>query len=403
MVTKWSQAAATVVTMASGHVTKRGNAWRIVVDAGTDPITGKRRQITRTVRGTKREAEAVRNALLAEIAEGRVARSRSTVADLLEAWFEANEHDWSPRTALENRRQLDAVLIPALGSTKLSRLKASDLDAFYARARSGAYGSGKPLAAATVRKFHQILRSALQQGVRWEWIAVNPAANAQAPKGKRKEPTPPTPEDLATLLAFAEREAPDFFVYLRLASIVGARRGEMCGLRWSDFRDGYSVLEVRSSAVITREGIVVKETKTDRVRRVAIDGGTAELVAGHRAAMEERARTCGVTLAPDAFVFSYEADGSEPWRPDSVSRRFGWVRAQVGLEGVRLHDLRHYVATRLISAGVDIRTVATRLGHASPTTTLNTYSHFVPEADREAAELLGGLLSTGQSDHPDEP
>ncbi|MFN8039883.1 MAG: Arm DNA-binding domain-containing protein, partial [Acidimicrobiales bacterium] len=75
--------------MASGHVTKRGNAWRIVVDAGTDPITGKRRQITRTVRGTKREAEAVRNALLAEIAEGRVARSRSTVADLLEAWFEA--------------------------------------------------------------------------------------------------------------------------------------------------------------------------------------------------------------------------------------------------------------------------------------------------------------------------
>jgi hypothetical protein len=65
MVTKWSQAAATVVTMASGHVTKRGNAWRIVVDAGTDPITGKRRQITRTVRGTKREAEAVRNALLA--------------------------------------------------------------------------------------------------------------------------------------------------------------------------------------------------------------------------------------------------------------------------------------------------------------------------------------------------
>lgn len=89
--------------------------------------------------------------------------------------------------------------------------------------------------------------------------------------------------------------------------------------------------------------------------------------------------------------------------PTACRRRFGWVRAQVGLEGVRLHDLRHYVATRLISAGVDIRTVATRLGHASPTTTLNTYSHFVPEADREAAELLGGLLSTGQSDHPDEP
>lgn len=378
--------------MASGHVTKRGDAWRIVVDAGTDPITGKRRQLTRTVHGTKREAQAVRNAMLTEIAEGRASRTRSTVADLLNAWFEANEHEWSPRTALENRRQIDTVLIPALGSTKLSRLKASDLDAFYARARGGAYASGKPLAPSTVRKFHQILRSALQQGVRWEWIPVNPAANAQAPKGKRKEPTPPTPEELAKLLEFAEREVPDFYVYLRLASIVGARRGEMCGLRWSDFGDEYSVLEVRSSAVITREGIVVKETKTDRVRRVAIDAGTATLVAEHRAAMEERARACELTLGADAFVFSYEADCSEPWRPDSVSRRFGWVRDQVGLDNVRLHDLRHYVATRLISAGVDIRTVATRLGHASPTTTLNTYSHFVPEADREAAELLGGLL-----------
>lgn len=76
--------------MASGHVTKRGEAWRVVVDAGTDPVTGRRRQLTRTVRGSRREAESVRNALLSEVAEGRAARTGSTVADLLEAWFAAN-------------------------------------------------------------------------------------------------------------------------------------------------------------------------------------------------------------------------------------------------------------------------------------------------------------------------
>ena len=70
------------------------------------------------------------------------------------------------------------------------------------------------------------------------------------------------------------------------------------------------------------------------------------------------------------------------------------VAQRLGLEGVRLHDLRHYVATRLIASGVDPRTVANRLGHASPTTTLSIYSHFVPEADRDAAELLGGLLDS---------
>lgn len=378
--------------MASGHITKRGTSWRVVVDAGVDPSTGKRRQLTRTVQGSRREAEATRNRLLNEIAEGRAARTRATVGDLLEAWFAASEAEWSPRNALENRRVLDSVLIPALGTVKLARLKASDLDAFYGRARSGKLRAGRPLAASTVRKFHSILRSALQQGVRWEWISINPAANARPPRGKRKEPTPPTPEEMATLLAYAAREAPDIYVYLRLASILGARRGEMCGLRWTDFSAGYSAVEVRSAAVIAQGGIVVKETKTDRVRRVAIDSATASVLADYRVAMEERAQICGLAVVADAFVFSHEVDGSRPWRPDSVTRRFNWVRDRVGLGHVRLHDLRHYVATRLISAGVDVRTVANRLGHASPTTTLNTYSHFVPEADREAAELLADML-----------
>jgi integrase len=284
------------------------------------------------------------------------------------------------------------VLVPTLGSKRLAKLKASQLDAFYAAARAGRVSSGKPLAAATVRKFHQVLRSALQQGVRWEWLAINPALNAQAPKGKRKEPTPPTPEELAKLLDFAQREAPDFYVYMRVAASVGARRGELCGLRWSELSKDYSVVEVRSSAVLTRDGVVVKETKTDRVRRVAVDRSTAAHLAEHRTLVEDKAELCGVELSSDAFVFSYEPDGARPWRPDSVSRRFTWVRDRTNLPHVRLHDLRHYVATQLIAAGVDVRTVATRLGHASPSTTLNTYSHFVPEADREAAELLSDLL-----------
>jgi hypothetical protein len=64
----------------------------------------------------------------------------------------------------------------------------------------------------------------------------------------------------------------------------------------------------------------------------------------------------------------------------------------VGITGVRLHDLRHYVATTLLSAGVDVRTVAGRLGHSNASTTLNVYGHFQPAADRAAAEISGRLL-----------
>jgi integrase len=385
--------------MARGSLTKRGDSWRIVVDAGTDPITGKRRQLTRTVRGAKRDAEAAKAAMLTQVAEGRAVRTGATLTELLEAWYTANAEEWSPRTALENRRIIDSVIVPALGSRKLAKLRTAEIDAFYANARAGRFGSGRSLAASTVRKYHAVLRSALQQGVRWEWLAVNPVTLAQAPKGKRKEPTPPTPEELSRLLSAAEAEEPDFYAYLRLAASLGARRGEMCGLRWPDLASDLSTVELKAAVVISRDGVVVKETKTDRPRQIAIDRATAEVLATHRTAMTERAELCGVALVRDAFVFSYEADGSRPWRPDSVTRRFNSLRDEVDLAHVRLHDLRHYVATRLIANGVDIRTVATRLGHASPTTTLNTYTHFVSDADREAADLLASLLpTTGQAE-----
>lgn len=99
-----------------------------------------------------------------------------------------------------------------------------------------------------------------------------------------------------------------------------------------------------------------------------------------------------MTLSPGAHLFTDTADGSRPWRPDSATQAFTRLRDRAGLRGVRLHDLRHAVATRLIRAGVDVRTVAGRLGHASAATTLRVYSHFVPAADREAADLLGRML-----------
>ena len=86
-----------------------------------------------------------------------------------------------------------------------------------------------------------------------------------------------------------------------------------------------------------------------------------------------------------------KADGSRPWRPDVVTNRFAKLRHRLDLDGVRLHDLRHFVATRMLAQGADVRTVAGRLGHADATTT-RVYSHFLPERDREAAEQLDELI-----------
>jgi len=112
--------------------------------------------------------------------------------------------------------------------------------------------------------------------------------------------------------------------------------------------------------------------------------------------MAEAAALAGTSISAASFVFSETIDGSAPSRPDSATRSFRSLCKRASVEGVRLHDLRHYVATRLLTAGIDVRTVAGRLGHRNPSTTLNVYSHFVPESDQDAADTLGKIFGEAE-------
>ena len=366
-----------------------------MVDAGRDPLTGKRRQISRNVRGTRRQAEEVLARLLVEAGRGQHGgASNATVAELVDAWFELAKPDLSPSTVQTTRWFVDLYVRERIGRVPLRRLTVAALDRYYADLRDGGGENGKPLSPSTVRRVHNIVRRALEQGVRWGWIGSNPAAHASPPKLQRPELEPPSPEDVARLLRAAELDDPDFATFLRLAAATGARRGELCGLRWSAIDlEGAAVLIARS-IVRGDGGLVEKDTKTHQARRIALDDSTVELLAAQRARCEVRAIACDAVLRDEAFVFSYEADGSTPCPPLSVSQQYGRLRDRLGLEGVRLHDLRHYVATRLIAAGVSIRTVSGRLGHANAATTLGVYSHFVEATDQDAAKLLGALLDT---------
>jgi integrase len=110
----------------------------------------------------------------------------------------------------------------------------------------------------------------------------------------------------------------------------------------------------------------------------------------------------GLDWRPTSFVFTATVDGSASWFPDSASRRFRRLCEAADINGVRLHDLRHYVATRLLSDGVDVRTVAGRLGHRNAATTLNVYAHFLAQTDRAAARQLGSSFTDAlaRSDAP---
>ena len=178
-----------------------------------------------------------------------------------------------------------------------------------------------------------------------------------------------------------------------LGGVTGARRGELCGLRWSDVDDARRSLTVRRSIRhgLDKTTLVVAPTKSGRERRVALDARTLALLAGYRHQAELWADQAQVELAPDGYILTLDPTGSTPLKPDTVTAGFARATRRVGAHP-RFHDLRHMSASLLIGAGTDVRTVAGRLGHAGASTTVRIYAHAFEVRDRQAAEVLGALL-----------
>ena len=206
-----------------------GNAWQVIVHATRDPLTGKRRNLTGTAR-TKREAQALRAPLLTQVDEGRRPATDATLAQLLERWLEMADLAWS--TPVTYKGYIERTILPTLGHLPLRRLDTATLDRFYSELRRRGGVRGRPMAPATVRQVHAILRRALDQAARWGSIPANPAALASPPRLGSAEIRPPTLEDVSRLLETAYEADPDFAVLLWLAATTGARRGELCALRW---------------------------------------------------------------------------------------------------------------------------------------------------------------------------
>jgi integrase len=147
-----------------GFMRQRGESWELRVYVGRDEATGRRRYVNKTVRGGKREAERALAELVTHASRGDLRNSRATVAQLLERWFELVRADFSPSTERETRSIIDRTLLPGLGEMPLNRLTVADIDRFYRRLLKAGGRNGGPLAPATVRRSHVVLRRALAPG-----------------------------------------------------------------------------------------------------------------------------------------------------------------------------------------------------------------------------------------------
>ena len=390
---------------------------RVKVYAGVDPVTKKRTYLDEVVPAgprAAREAEKARTRLLAQVDERRNPRTRATVGQLLDKYLTVIDIEPTTRSTYEG--YIANHIRPVLGAVPLARLESETIDAFYAQLRicrircSGRSKEiehrtprphacddrcgphrCKPMAAATVRQIDAILSGACSRAVKWKWISVSPVDSATPPSAPTPNPQPPSAEQAARISTEAWKD-PDWGMFVWLAMMTGARRGELCALAWNrlDFPTG--VLTIRTSIAQEAGRTWEKDVKTHQQRRVSLDPPTVELLRLFHDRCRDRAASLGFTLPDDARMFSRDPDGRTWPKPDTVSQRYERMCARLGWN-LNIKELRHYSATELIASGVDLRTVAGRLGHSGGgVTTLRVYTAFRPEADARAATTLGARL-----------
>ncbi|MGP8182082.1 MAG: tyrosine-type recombinase/integrase [Acidimicrobiales bacterium] len=365
----------------------RPGVWELRVSLGKDPATGKYRQISKSFHGPARAADDALRDLVDKYGDAQEDGFGATFGQLLDRWLDECERmDLSPTTMRTYRAQVKQTIRPRLGKVVLTRLTPKHLDDLYRQMKE----EGR--SPKTIRNHHAIISSALHQGVRWEWVRENVADKAKPPRVSQRRVKAPSVEAVRSVIEAAEDRDPRLAPLLMLAALTGLRRGELCALRWTDVDFERGELDVSRSIVVIPGGLAEKSTKTDRFRMVALDEVGVALLTRHRANVDAWARQAEATVPNDAYVFSHAVDGSKPFRPDNVTGFFTRVRDSLGLHDVRLHDLRHFTATQLIGAGVDVRTVAGHLGHSDPSVTLRVYSHALEERDRAAAEIMGRVL-----------
>ena len=378
-----------------GRIAKRSkSSWTVVVDLGPDPVTGRRRQLSRAVSGPKRNAESLLVELLHERDAGlEHPRHRLTVAEYLDRWIaDYVATTLAPKTLESYRQIVHGHMAPALGSVALTALRPQQIQAWYTQLLDGGRTDGQGgLSRRTVLRYHQILHAALRQAVRWQLLVRNPADAVEPPRAPRRDLQVPDAQDVRKILAAAD--ATRYGPLVRLAVLTGMRRGELLGLRWADVDLDAAALNVQQSAQrITGQGMIFRQPKTRLSRRaIALSPAAVALLRQHRRRQAETRLLAGPAYADRGLVFT--SGLGAPVEPGNLLRAWGTIIAAADVGHVRFHDLRHAHATLLLRQGVHPKIVSERLGHASIAITLDTYSHVVPGLQEAAAAQLDALLA----------
>ncbi|AWK74262.1 recombinase XerD [Rhodococcus oxybenzonivorans] len=376
------------ITLPSG-----ATRYELIVDAGPDPDTGKRRQTRKRFR-TEKEVRTAYSEITSKVGNGEYTTRNIHTVDKVCADYLNGRHRLRP-TSLSKLEYDLQPLRQLFGDLKVQQIKKSHIDEMIRRLRDGGTVTAagrvrKPWSARSVNKtilaVHQVLDDARKQGL----VMRNVADGVDALEVDHVEMKTFTPDEVEKLLTAADRDRNGQAWHLALC---GLRRGEICGLRWADVdldKNLLAITNTRTSAGgRTTEGAPKSKASRrvlpipTRLRQVLVDARERQV--GEKANL-------GVDYVGDgSYVVSNEV--GQPYSPAVLSRYWRDITITAGVRPIRLHDARHTAATTMHLQGVPVAVIAQWIGHSSAAFTMQVYAHSQDEALLQAASVFGAAVT----------
>lgn len=312
---------------------------------------------------------------------------RMTLGEWLDKWLDEYMMFSLRESTIEGYRCMAEHQIKRfIGNKQLSLLTTADVQRFYNKVKKEGRAkphpiSGHELSNTMVRKVHMLLHQALEVAVKERLIVRNPTNGTTIPK---KTTTEKQVLDDGQLERFMEaiKEEPYWNDFFYMEVMTGLRRGEICGIKWSDINFAEGTLSVkRSVGTKAGGGVSIGETKTETgVRSILMPPSVAEVLQNRK----QRAIT--------EWVFPNFIHPEQPISPAIAYRKLKIILKHAGLPLIRFHDLRHTFATHATHGGVDPKTLAGILGHTNASFTLDTYTHVTSDMQKAASNIVGNIM-----------
>lgn len=369
--------------MAYGSITQRGDKYRVCFDYGIDR-EGNRVRKYRTF-DTKRDATRAFNEHKVKMDKGtQIMPSEYTFAQWLDYWYkDIILPQIEETTAYGYRGMIENYLKPQLGEIRLQKLTARDIQQYYTWLMDE-----KELSPNTVIKHHNLLTNTLNAAERQEYITKNPMRAVSPPKKRQREAKFYTPEQLGILLDKAVGTRLELPVFI--CAYLGLRRGELCGLRWSDVDLEHKTITIENTRTQAGKKEIEKGTKTaSSTRTLYLPDTLCDMLKAAR----EHQQACRAEYknAYDDNDYVVVMEDGKPFRPNYLSELFGKFLADNDLPKIVLHELRHTFASLSNQAGIPAYNIGKALGHSTPATTQKIYTHLLDQTHTQAVEGVAAI------------